>query len=203
MIELGALFLFKGLPEGDKERILSSLSEICEFERGEIIYDSSHFRRALGVILSGRAYSGDENAAKASFSEGDVFGAAALFGAGKSYVSRITARTSCRVLFISEEELRILITEYPQCGVNYIGFLSDKIRYLNQKIAQFTSGSTEARLYRLLCDLANDSGRLENVNMSFLAKLSGMGRTSLYRALSALEEKGLVGKEDKTIYLRR
>ena len=202
MVDIGELFLFEGLSDNEKERIIGSLCEVEAFERGETIYDPVHFRRSLGVFLSGKGYSGDENAVKASFTEGDVFGAAALFGAGETYVSRITAKTSCRVLFISEDDLRIIITNDPLCGINYIRFLSDRIRYLNRKIAQYTLPNADERLYRLLCDMADETGRVENVNMSFLAQLSGMGRTSLYRALSELEEKGLVEKENKTIYVR-
>ena len=48
----------------------------------------------------------------------------------------------------------------PVCAVNYVTFLSERIRFLNGKIAQYTGNSAAARLYRLLCDRADADGRV-------------------------------------------
>ena len=50
--KLGDIFLFDGAPEA------AAMAEGCpivSYSRGEIIYDPSACRRALGVVLSGRA----------------------------------------------------------------------------------------------------------------------------------------------------
>ena len=202
MYDIGNLFLFRGLTDAEKTDVgtfLAAHGEYAAFEKGNIIYDSVHFRRALGVFLSGKGTAGDGDAVRASFSAGDCFGAAAVFGAGEQYVSRITARSACSVLFIPEETLRTLMRDYPACAVNYVVFLSEKIRYLNEKIAQYTGNNAAARLYRLLCDQADTDGVIRNVNMSALAGLSGMGRTSVYRALAELTESGNVRRENRNL----
>lgn len=203
MYDIGSLFLFRGLTDDERTQVLSRLSEVVEFEKGDVIYDSSHFRRAIGVFLCGRGAAGDRNATKASFSEGDVFGAAALYGAGENYVSRITARSACRVLFIPEDTLTAVMADFPVCGINYVTFLSERIRYLNKKIAQYTESSASMRLYRLLCDRADAGGKVENANISSLAALLGMGRTSAYRALAELTENGSIQRDNKTITILR
>ncbi len=203
MFPINDLFLLNGLRENERQQVCARLTETDDFERGEIIYDEAHFRNAIGVFLAGKGYAGDGSATKASFTEGDVFGAAALFGAGECYVSRIVAKTACRILFIPEESLRTIMEKYPVCAVNYITFLSQKIRYLNGKIAQYTADGASARLYRLLCDRADADGCVSAVNVSLLARLTGLGRTSIYRAMTELEANGLIERQNKNIFLRR
>lgn len=203
MYDIGNIFLLSGLSEPQRRKIAMMFTEIRNFDRGEVIYDDTHFRHALGVFLSGSGYAGEGKAKKASFTEGDVFGAAALFGAGDSYVSRIAARTACRILFIPEETLRTVFGLEPLCAVNYVTFLSERIRYLNRKISQYTGDSAAARLYRLLDERADGDGVVADTNMSLLAGLSGMGRTSVYRAAEELEKNGLLRRENKTIIISR
>lgn len=202
MYDIRNLFLFQTLTDAQTEVLLRFPTETASFEKGAIIYDGAHFRRALGVFLVGKGFAGDGDAVKTVFSEGDVFGAAALFGAGEVYVSRIAAKTACRVLFLPEETLRAMMEASPVCAVNYVTFLSERIRFLNGKIAQYTANTAAARLYRLLCDRADADGRVVNPNMSVLAGLAGLGRTSVYRALAELEESGAVTRESKTIYIK-
>ncbi len=203
MFDLKDLFLFNGLTDEERETVVAGLGEAIVFKKGDTIYDDRHFRRALGVFLDGKGIAGNGDTTRAAFSAGDVFGAAALFGAEDRYVSRIVARTACTVLFIPEERLRNILKAHPVCAVNYVTFLSEKVRNLNRKIEQYTGGNAAARLFRLLCDKADENGRLENANMSALAHLSGLGRTSVYRAFAELEENGLVWRENKNILIKR
>ena len=47
-----------------------------------------------------------------------------VFGVGK---------TDAKILFISEKKLKSIFLKYPQASINYIEFLSDKVRFLNKK----------------------------------------------------------------------
>jgi CRP-like cAMP-binding protein len=125
--------------------------------------------------------------------EGETFGAAALFGANELYVSKICARTPCAVTFISEESLRDLFSKYPECSVNYISFLSSKIRYLNSKIAELSLPNAEMRVLEHIRKNAQD-GKLRAGSMSAIAKKLNIGRSSLYRALDSLEKDGYIFK---------
>ena len=192
-------FLFQGA----EELLSDALALGAErFSRGETICDPATAERALGIVLEGRAEAvapTRERAVLAAFGPGDTFGAAALFG-GEGYVSRIRAVTGCTVLLLPEALLRQWFARCPRMAVNYIAFLSGRVRFLNGKIAIFTQDSAQHRLYRWLRANCDETGCLpEKLSMTKLAATLSMGRTSLYRAMEALESAGLIVRDGKRI----
>ena len=192
-------FLFQGAEELLHEA--QSLG-VSRFSRGDTICDPATAGRALGIVLEGRAEAvapTREKAVLAVFGPGGTFGAAALFG-GDGYVSRIRAVTACAVVLLPEELLRQWFQRCPQMAVNYIGFLSSRVRFLNGKIAIFTQDSAQHRLYRWLRANCDETGCLpEKLSMTKLAATLSMGRTSLYRAMEELEEAKLIVRDGKRI----
>ena len=175
-------------------------AETAAYGRGELIYDGADCPRALGVLLRGRAEAvspARETAVLSTFGPGAVFGAAALFGMEQPYVSRIRALTDCTVQFLPEEMLKRLFLRYPRTAVNYIAFLSSRVRLLNGKIAVLEQNDAEGRLYRYLTENCGEDGRLKGrMSMKSLAATLNMGRTSLYRAMGSLENKKLIVRRD-------
>lgn len=200
---LSELFLFENIGERERDRLLGTLPPPVSFKKGDTIYDPSRFEKAIGVFLSGEAYAGiaEARVVKTAFREGSVFGAAAVFGSGETYVSRICARTDCLVQFIPEEILSVWMETCPKISMNYISFLSEKIRFLNRKMDQLSGNSTTARLFRYLTDSADENGEVRTRGMAEVARQTGMGRTSLYRALAELEGAGIIRQNGKTIQL--
>lgn len=152
----------------------------------------------LGIILEGSATVKRLNDIGSSItirtiSKDDLFGSASVFGCWKDGMSSIIADTKCTVLYITEAKFSEIIKLYPQISLNYIAFLSDKIRFLNQKLDAFTAKTTEEKLYEYLLSQADNNG---NINLSFgIAELSRrlkVGRTSIYRDISTLESKNLI-----------
>ena len=192
-------FLFQGAEELLHEA--QSLG-VSRFSRGDTICDPATAGRALGIVLEGRTEAvapTREKAVLAVFGPGGTFGAAALFG-GDGYVSRIRAVTACAVVLLPEELLRQWFQRCPQMAVNYICFLSSRVRFLNGKIAIFTQDSAQHRLYRWLRANCDEAGRLpEKLSMTKLAGALSMGRTSLYRAMEELESAGLIVRDGKRI----
>lgn len=196
MYNIENLFLFDGLSKEEKTAIFSDLNESKNFEKGQIIYSFESFKNAIGIFLSGRAEAVSDNVLKKNFAEGDIFGAASVFGAGEKYISEIKAKTSCTVLFIKEQELRDIFEKYPVVSTNYITFLSGRIRYLNQKIMLYTCKGAPAKLYLYLCNNADENNIVKINNMSSLARLTSIGRTSLYRAMDELSRNGLIERNN-------
>ena len=190
-------FLFQGAEELLHEA--QSLG-VSRFSRGDTICDPATAGRALGIVLEGRAEAvapTREKAVLAVFGPGGTFGAAALFG---GYGTRTRAVTACAVVLLPEELLRQWFQRCPQMAVNYIGFLSRRVRFLNGKIAIFTQDSAQHRLYRWLRANCDEWGRLpEKLSMTKLAGTLSMGRTSLYRAMEELAEAGLIVRDGKRI----
>ena len=203
MFDMHTLFLFCDMEEKQTDAFLETLSEPKCFKRGEVIYDHESFIPAIGVFLEGEATADapDSRLIKTTFSPGSVFGAAAMFGDRGPYVSRITARKDSIIQFITEDQLKQCFETYPVSSFNYIRFLSDKIRFLNQKVSQMTGKNTNAKLYRFISDNSDDSGVYHVPNMKELSRLAGIGRTSLYRALTDLESEHMLVRKDDIIIL--
>ena len=195
------LFLFEGVADDQILQMRAMLGEPEVFEKGDVIYGGERCG-AIGVLLSG----GGECVAQSGgvlmkvFEAGEVFGAASVFGGGAA--SRITASTRSVVQFIDRETLLSWFARVPQTSVNYIRFLSGKVRFLNRKIALLTMDSAQARLMEYLTNQADEAGVVRISNMTQLAKTIGVGRTSLYRSLDALCEAGWITRENHQIYLR-
>lgn len=202
-----ASFLFSGLPRPEPELEAEIFAKTEFFAKGACVYESERFHNALGVIVNGTvriSTSDEENRViLRDMSAGETFGAAALFGAGDCYVSKIYAKSACAVVFIEEAMLEKLFLLYPQSAKNYIAFLSSKIRYLNRKIAELSMHGADARLLGYMKAHAGENGEVDMpVSMSTLAKTLGIGRSSLYRALEKLEKGGYISKKENTWILK-
>ena len=199
------LFLLDGLSSAEKKEIVSSFSDKRLFTKGTIIYSSVKFSKAIGYILSGSAYAVVNNNNKVimkKFTSGMCFGAAAVFGSNKNYVSSVVANTDIEVLFITEEQLNKIFCDYPKTAINYITFLSDKIRFLNSKLSVISCSSAEDSVFKYLISVTDDSGYAQLPNsMTLFAQMLGLGRASLYRSLEALENDGLIIRENNKIKL--
>lgn len=184
------IFLFNGAAEVvDKEEFSAPKT----FLKGQVIYSADTFLKSIGVIIDGKAkataLSGE--ALLTRFGVGDVFGAAAVFGNNKEYISKIVADSDCTVQFIEQEKLLLLFEKYPVISINYVTFLSSRIRFLNEKLAIMMQDDVESRIYAYLLKNDGYSGK-----MTTLANTLCIGRTSLYRSLEALENKNLIVKKD-------
>lgn len=202
MFDLKNWFLLYKIPEQDKTEIVSSFDEPKSYKKGETVYSENDYKKALGVILSGFVSAQGENVLKKTFMQGDTFGAAAIFGNDSVYISEITAKTDCIIQFVDENQLRELFEKYPLISVNYISFLSDKIRFLNQKISVFTCKSATMKIYRFLLDNADENNKVK-ANMTSLARLTSIGRTSLYRALDELTDAGYISRDGSIITIKK
>lgn len=192
-------FLFRGAEMMVHEALALP---VTAFQRGDTICGAETVRRALGIVLRGKAEAVERDGHRAVltvFRSGGTFGAAALFG-GRGYVSHIRAVTGCVVLFLPEELLRQWFARCPQMAESYIAFLSGRVRFLNGKIAILTQDSAQHRLYRWLQANCGTEGLLpEGVSMTKLAATLSMGRTSLYRAMEELEDTGMIVRNGKRI----
>ncbi|MBQ0083253.1 MAG: Crp/Fnr family transcriptional regulator [Clostridiales bacterium] len=186
-------FLFKNLNDDKVKSICERLGAPKSFKKGEKIYSTDNFSRALCIQLEGRAVAKRGEVVRRSFEKGDTFGAASLFGQSEEYATDIYAISDSTALFIYQNELEDIFAKYPACATNYITFLSEKIRFLNKKIDLFSAGSTAEKLYLYLSE---NEGKL---NFSAVSRATGIGRTSLYRSLAELENSGLIERKNNIV----
>ena len=130
-----------------------------------------------------------------TISSGELFGAASVFGSWKDGMSSVIANAVCEVLYISEDKFCEIIKQYPQISINYIEYLSGRIRFLNRKLDAFTAKSTEERLYEYLLSQSDNDGNINlNFGMAELARRLQVGRTSIYRDIETLQSKELISR---------
>ena len=206
---LSESFLFRGV---DMQKITPVIESggvhINNYNAGDIIYEPTVYERSLGIIISGGAFvttaSGEKRVSLRTLKKGDVFGAASMFG-GEEYVTRIFAKSKCAVVFVSQEQIEEFIKTDSEIALNYIAFLSDKIRFLNKKIASFTAGTAESRLAGYIMRLIGENENKTEITLPLaikpLAEELDIGRASLYRAFGVLEKTGCVKRAERIIYI--
>lgn len=198
-------FIFNGLSENENNDLFSLLDSPITLPKGCELYRNG----MLGIILEGTATVkrlndvGDSITIR-TISKDELFGSASVFGCWKDGMSSIIANTKCTVLYISETKFSEIIKLHPQISLNYIAFLSDKIRFLNQKLDAFTAKTTEEKLYEYLLSQSDNDGY---VNLSFgmaeLARRLNVGRTSIYRDISTLESKNLIQRNGNNFKINK
>ena len=189
--------MFSGLTQDEIAFVNSLLGNTQKISKGDELYRSG----MIGIITNGKATVkrlndiGDSITIRTMLC-GEIFGAASVFGNWKKGMSSIIAKEDCYVLYITEQTFTSLLKQYPQISLNYIEYLSDRIRFLNRKLDAFTAKSTEERLYEFLLSQSSGDGVVTlSFGMAELARRLNVGRTSLYRDISSLESKKLITRD--------
>ena len=191
-------FLFHGFDAARLRRVLAGRGELALFSAGEAIFSPHRFKRAVVIFLLGK-----EEAVKIAegrtvilnrFEPPMMFGAAAVFRQAQEYVTQITAKTKCLVLFLSDTELDGIFQEDFGAARNYIRFLSERIAFLNRKIDSFTQNSAEEKMALYLQDqCVGRSGEFSiRCSPTALARELGISRATVYRALERFSALGYI-----------
>ncbi len=194
------LFLLDGLSSDAQQRYWQQITARHTYHRGDVIYDSERAQAALAIVLSGEVCVYHGRVVMNILRAGDVFGAAALYGQEEPYASRVVADSECEVAFVPQETVSRWMAAEPRIAENYIRFLSDRIRFLNRRLATLTAGQTDGKLWRYLLAYAGEDGIVRiSGGMTELAKRLNMGRSSLYRSLDSLAEDGRIVRDGREI----
>lgn len=194
-------FLFRNVSPD----VLQTAADRCavrDFAKGEEI---GCLGESLCLICSGsvlvRGAGKDSTLVLNRLQAGECFGVASLFGSHVG-VTAVTACEKSRLLLFSQKTVEELMQADFAFARNYICFLTDRIGFLNRKIAAFTAGTAEKKLANYLLSLPAKSGEIRlPVSMVRLAALLDLGRASLYRAFAFLEESGQLTRNGKIVRL--
>lgn len=184
--------LFESLSDDDWQ-IVSSHFPPCEvIPAGEPLLNKD--KAALILLVKGCATVHSAGHGRAAvmrkLNAGDIFGVSTLFG-DTSPVSEVSAATDCWVIMLTREIVMRCLCESFAFTQAYIHFLTDRIRFLNRRIANYTEDSTEeCVLYYIREHLTADGEFSPPGSMTELAKILHVGRSSLYRAFEHLTEQG-------------
>ncbi|MBR4282327.1 MAG: Crp/Fnr family transcriptional regulator [Clostridia bacterium] len=195
-------FLFNGVDEESVEAfVLSKGISQKTFSNGEVVENANS--PCLSFVMEGCVRVFGQNQGKRvllnTLFEGDAFGVARLFCREDTSVSEIVSKGTARVCFIPFENVERLVSTDGKVAANYISFLSEKIRFLNSKIGQYTAKSGEIRLVKYLLSLKEDENGVVALSlpMSRLASHLGVSRATLYRSMDELENQGHIERKEK------
>ncbi len=190
-------WLFDSVDPAALARLIDA-SEQLSAERGTSIYTPHRFRRCLGVLLSGRIQVTRETLVVSILSDGDVFGAAALFTDSGDYATTLTALTDCTLILMPQAQITALLRNSPEFAENYVRYLSGRIQFLSERLNAVSAGTAEGKLGQYLLSNADETGQI-TISATQLSARLGVGRATLYRAFETLEQNGAIVRAGKSI----
>lgn len=205
---LSRSFLFNDISAEELKKIMSRTPvNTQEYYKGEVICAPDTFDHRLGFIIDGECEVIRKNESGAdvrmrSLKLGDSFGIISVFSNSEEYPTTIIAAKKCSVIYINRSDIYDLIDNYPKIARNVIEFFADRISFLNARVATFAASSVEQKLARCILGAYRDSksGTIR-INKVKTAMELGVGRASLYRAISHFESEKLLKIENKTIQI--
>jgi CRP-like cAMP-binding protein len=198
--------LFQHISPAELNTVINEYSDTVSYCKDEEIFSRNNYRHAVGLVISGSARVMKGKMLMSNHKPGDIFGAVTLFGDSCYYATEIIAQTACEILFINKDGIIHLMQNNVEFSENYIAYLSQRIYFLNRRIDSLTAGNIENKLIQYIEDNAekNENGKSFTVkSYGALAANLDSGRASLYRAMDALTEKGIISREGKTIFLKK
>lgn len=182
----------------------AQLADVREYCAGDTVLDHTSAQSVLGVVISGRLsisrVDGSHIVPLNSLEPGGCFGASTLFCRGGALLTHISACCDSSVAIFSEQTVRRLVESNSAFAVRYIEFLTDRIRFLNSKITDFTAGSASERVAGELVRSAQ-ADRCVVPSYSAMAKKLDIARATLYRAFDELEAAGEIARDGKTVII--
>ena len=201
-------FIFSHLTNEDFDVAISKITPtVKSFKRDEVIFSQSLFSAAMGIILSGRcivrkAKSQGEDVPLNVLTKTDSFGVISVLSEREEFPTEIIAVENSEIIFISKRDIWFLIENYPEISQSFIRFLSDKIVFLNDKISTFSAYNVEQKLSNYLLQLSKKTNDTTLVfSKSAASRAINSSRASLYRAIDALSEKGIINLDGKKIII--
>jgi len=194
--------LFSVVNENTLEQFLHNPDcRFVTYHNGDTIFSENDYHRALAVVMRGNAlvYRLGHGAPVllTTLSKGHMFGVATIFSEEEHYVTRITAKGLCQVFYFPAYLCEALLRDNPDFSMAYIRFLSDRIRFLNKRLAELSAPAVEQKLAKYL----SECDECISPNMVELATALGIGRASLYRTLDEFIRRGLIRKQNHDILI--
>ena len=202
-------FLFKNLTEQAIRSLLSDKSfEIQNYNKNDVIYSTFSFERKLGFVMEGECLvchnKSDGDATSLNYLRPcSSFGIMAVLSGYDEFPTTVISKKKTTILFIDQKYVKELISKNSVVSQNVISFLTDRVIFLNDKISTFTAGNVVQKTSSYILALSKREGSdTLTFNKVRAANAVGVGRASLYRALSELIDEDIISIDSKKIYIK-
>lgn len=210
--DLSKIPIFASLPESELQE-LAGIIEVRKFSRGEVLFMEGDPVQGLYFVQSGKvqmskvSYAGKQSILQI-YSKGEVLAEAVLFSEA-SYPATAEAVESSTVYFLGLDAMQEVMLRHPLIAVNVVKVLSARLRTAQERLKYLSYAKAEGRIAKLLQELADSYGRMEDsgvfidVEMTHarLASLTGLTRETVSRVLSAWRTDKVISTEHRKIIL--
>ncbi len=188
--------LVAGLTDAEKKAAFTAAAPFSSrYVAKETVVAAGDPFSAIGIVADGALSiirSGEHRRVihkRAGYAE--IFGVSSLFGGEGGFPTTVIAEETSTLLLLDEEGVSRMLMAVPPVAKNYITLLTEKIRFLNQRLDTLAGRSAEERVASFLLSRGGGETSL-GITKSALASTLGLGRASLYRILDEMEQAGVI-----------
>ncbi len=186
---------------------LCESSFVLEHKKGSFVYDIIDGVSYVGLIAEGEvtvhlvADYGGETHLSTLLPEG-CFGVSNLL-CDRPLETTLRCKGLVKIIYIPKSEIISEMKKNPGLAMRYASHCNDKITFLLKRINSFTMQTGSKRLAKhLLQQGGNNTVVTLTTTREKFASYLGISRAALYRELAALESKGAVELNEKSIIIK-
>jgi len=208
---LSTCILFKDFSDKDITNMLANTDyRTTSFSKDQIIAVEGENISSIGIILEGiievqKNYPSGRNVVINKMKQGNVFGEVIIFSQMNQYPSTIFSTSPSKVMFISKPDIIKLCSTNEKFLKNFMGLLSDKILFLNQKVRNLSYQTIREKIANYLTqEYTKQKSLIIKVPFSRkeMAEQFGTTRPSLSRELINMKNEYLIEFNKRTITIK-
>jgi CRP-like cAMP-binding protein len=205
---LEACPIFTGLRAGEIAGLLEgSSARIRNFSGNDLIAQAGEELAFLHIVISGSVKGEMTDLTGRVIKIEDItpprpLAPAFLFGSQNRYPVHITANGPVRILSVPKEEFLKMMQKQEQVLRNFVESVSSRGQFLSSKIKFLSFNTIKGKLSHYLLEQATRCGSdrfLLPLSQSGLAELFGVARPSVGRAISEMNQMGIIRTEGKHV----
>ncbi len=201
------ILLFRGLSPKELEDLLTKIIYRVRFyEKGNCIMSRGDAVESLIALVDGELIGEmqEKNSNELRIEHilpGKLVASAFLFGRNTKLPVDLYAKKDSTVLFISKQDLIELLKSSDKVLSNYLSILSEKGQFLANKLHFITFNDLKQKLAAYILKQCGEQyiSFEMTTTQEDLARLFGVARTSLIRAMNTLQERKLISVDKKVI----
>jgi len=203
--------LFKGM-EKDRVKVIieKTAYQVKSYEKGTFLAHEGDRCERVGIVLEGqielrKEFPAGHYMTLTYLDVSSVFGEVIIFAKMSPYPATLIALSKCEILYLSREDLMMLIEDCEDILRNFMSVLSNKIIMLNKRIAILSFKTIEEKVASYLLEAYKRSDQSTfNIPLkrNELAGYLNIPRPSLSRTMGKMKKEGLIDFYQNTIKIQ-
>ena len=177
-----------------------------EYNSNDLIFNEQTKCNMLAILIKGEVListitSNEKEEVFNTIYEGDAFGDILVFSSSHKYLGNVIATKKTKVAFIDRKTLLEVFTKNPNLLEEYLKHIADKSIAIKLQAKLLSHKNIEDRIMYYLSTKADDNNTIYIKSVTDLSKVLSLPRPSVSRSLSNLEDKGLINRNGKYIFI--